>query len=96
MQNAESNHIESVHKIITPNFMPEIVKVNLENLSVTPKISILSEQNKPRAVPIHKSPLPFKTHMELLLEKTDPVEEDWKRANSMAILQKNIAEREAK
>ena len=34
--------------------------------------------------------------MELLLEQTDPVGEEWKRANSMAILQKNIAEREAK
>ena len=34
--------------------------------------------------------------METLLEKTDPVEEGRKREMSMAILRKNMAEREAK
>ena len=94
----QSHHVQSVQEKVTPNVMPEKVKVK-ENLSVKPVIKVLSEPAKPvkqRIVPVQKTPVPFKTHMELLLEKTDPVEEDRKRASSMAILQKNIAEREAK
>ena len=85
MQNAQSNHVQSVHEKLTPNFMPERVKVT--HLSEKPKANVYTTP---------KSNIPFKTHMEKLLEKTDPVEEEKKRASSMAILVKNMAEREAK
>ena len=75
--------------------MPEKVKLK-ESLSVMPVIKVLSEPSKPVTLSFQKSPVPFKTHMEKLLEKTDPVEEERKREMSMAILRKSIAEREAK
>ena len=95
MQNAESHHIQSVHENVTPNLMPEKVKIR-ENLSVRHHVKIISEPKLPIASSSHKSPVPFKTHMEKLLEQTDPIEEARKSEGSMEILRTNMAGREAK
>ena len=83
MPSPETQRIETVNKNVTPNVMPQKVKV-MESLSV-PKVKVLSESNKPAAMSFQNTLVPFKTHMEKLLEKTDPVEEARKSELSMAI-----------
>ena len=62
-----------------------------EDLSVRPKVRVLSKPKKTIALSVQQNPpikTPFKTHMDKLLEKADPVKEARKSKVLMDIVSK--------